>query len=92
MRRDGDDLLLMVKGRPGARKNALMTVEGDAIKVAIAAAPERGRATEQMLRFLASEFDVPRAQAVLVSGEFSPMKRVRIERPRRIPPLLEPFV
>lgn len=85
---EGDCILLAVKARPGARRDALVAIEGDHLKVAIAAVAERGRATEHLLRFLAKEFGVPRAQTELVAGAFSPMKRIRIEKPHKIPPIL----
>lgn len=92
VRRDGDSLLLAVKARPGARRNALVGVEGPNIKIAITAVAERGRATEHLLRFLAREFGVARAQVQLVAGEFSPIKRIRINAPKQIPPMLAPLL
>lgn len=85
LRRDGDDILLAIRGKPGARRDSLVGVEGECIKIAIAAPPEKGRATEHLLRFLADIFGVSRSRVTLVSGEFSAMKRVRIERPETIP-------
>jgi uncharacterized protein (TIGR00251 family) len=92
VRRDGADLLLAIRARPGARHDAILAVTGDAVKVAIATAPERGRATADLLRFLGREFGVPARDVHLIAGEFAPMKRVRIVRPQRIPPVLQPVL
>lgn len=84
-RRDGDDLLLSIRVKPGARSDAILGPEADCIRIAIAAAPDRGRATARLLAFLADACDVPARNVVLLSGAFTPMKRVRIIAPRRIP-------
>jgi uncharacterized protein len=49
-------------------------------KVRIAAAPEKGHANEELIRFLAEEFRVRRQQIEIVSGATSQNKQVRIVR------------
>ncbi|MFA7440582.1 MAG: DUF167 family protein [Sphingomonadaceae bacterium] len=92
VRREGGDILLAIKGKAGARRDAILGVEGDAVRIAVAAVAEQGRATERILRHLAKAFGVPRRQVELISGEFSPMKRVRILQPAQIPPELTPLL
>lgn len=48
------------------------------IKIDIAAAPEDGRANEELGRFLAEEFDVPKSHVEIVKGQMVKAKVVRI--------------
>jgi uncharacterized protein (TIGR00251 family) len=49
-----------------------------ALKVKLAAAPEKGRANEELIRFLAAELGVRRQQVEIVAGHTSQTKQVRI--------------
>lgn len=53
---------------PGARQSALLGRHGEAWKVRIAAAPERGKANAALVQFLASVLDLPRDQIRIVGG------------------------
>jgi uncharacterized protein (TIGR00251 family) len=53
---------------PGAAKAAVVGRHGDAWKVRVAAAPERGRANEAVLELLAETLELPRSSVTLVSG------------------------
>lgn len=48
------------------------------VKLKIAAVPEKGKANEELVRFLAREFSVPRAQIAILAGASSHAKLVRI--------------
>ncbi len=78
IRRDGDDWLLNVKARPGARADRIRGVQAGLLLVEVAAAAEGGRATERLLGFLAVSFGVARRDVALVSGAHARWKRVRI--------------
>jgi len=82
---DGEDLLLAVHVQPKASRDRIDGTHGERLKVRITAPPVDGRANEHLLKFLACEFGVPRRQVVLVSGETGRSKRIRIERPARLP-------
>jgi uncharacterized protein (TIGR00251 family) len=62
---------LRLRVKPGARKDALLGVHGGALKLCVTEAPERGRANEAVLVFLARVFDVPRAILEISSGSGS---------------------
>jgi uncharacterized protein (TIGR00251 family) len=79
----GDDLELNVRAQPGARRDEIQGVHGDAIKIRIVARAIEGAANEALLEFLAGSLQVPRRRCVLVSGQTSRQKRVRIEGPDR---------
>ncbi len=48
------------------------------LKVKIAAPPEKGKANAELIAFLAKEYGVARSDVEIVTGETSPIKRVRI--------------
>jgi uncharacterized protein (TIGR00251 family) len=64
--------------KPGARRDSLIGAHGDALKLEIRAAPERGKANEAVVRLLAKTFDVKRSDVVVVSGAGSQNKTVEI--------------
>ena len=82
---EGDDLLLDLQGKPGARRDAFGRVMAGRLQVQIAAAPEDGKATARLLAFLAEQFDVPRSAVELRYGLASPKKGVCIRAPRSLP-------
>ena len=59
---------LRVRVSPGAARAEIVGRHGDAWKVRVTAAPERGRANEAVLRLLAETLAVPRDAVTLVSG------------------------
>ena len=71
--------LLNVKAKPNARTDRIKGISGGLLQVEVAAAPEDGKATEQLLRFLAKSFGVPRRDVDLISGAHARWKRVRIK-------------
>jgi uncharacterized protein (TIGR00251 family) len=83
--RDGDALLLAVKGRPGAKVDRIRGVSADHVLVDVAAVAQDGRATERLLGFLATSFGVSRRDVELISGAHARWKRVRVRGAARIP-------
>lgn len=59
---------LKVRVAPGARRERIVGVHGDALKVAVAAPPEKGRANDAVIRLLAKALGVPPAQVVVARG------------------------
>ena len=53
---------------PGAGRAAIVGRHGDAWKVRVTEAPERGRANDAVVRLLASVLAVPREAVAIVSG------------------------
>lgn len=79
-RRAGDDAVeLSVHAQPGAGRSQVAGRHGTALKVRVAAPPERGRANEAVGDLLATTFGLPRRSVVLVAGETSRSKRFRLE-------------
>src|SRR5438105_11758296 len=72
-----DGAILAVKLKPAAGKTALVGEHGDgALKAAVRAAPERGKANAELLDLLASALDLRRAGLEIIGGETSREKRV----------------
>jgi uncharacterized protein (TIGR00251 family) len=79
LRESDGALLLKVAARPGASRSAIQGVHGDALKVAIAAPPEKGKANKALVVFLAKRLGLKRSQVSLVAGPTSRDKTLRIE-------------
>lgn len=86
-RRVGADgaVTLTVHAQPGAKHTEVAGVHGAALKIRVASPPVEGRANEELRRFLADAFGVPRRNVTLVRGEASRRKTLRI-----VAPLLRP--
>jgi uncharacterized protein (TIGR00251 family) len=67
-----------IKVQPRARKNAIIGVVGDIVKLALTAPPVDGRANQAVIEFLAELFEIPRTSVTIASGETSRRKVVRI--------------
>jgi uncharacterized protein len=61
-------VLLSVKAQPGARRNGIVGTHAGALKVAVSAAPENGKATAAIVELLADKLRVARADIQLLSG------------------------
>ena len=82
---EADDLVLSLRVQPRARKDEFLEPEGDAFKIRINAAPEKGKANDHLKVFLAKSFGVARNRVVFESGSRSRKKRIRITNPKKFP-------
>lgn len=87
---DKDDLILKVRLQPRASKDEIIGVQGEWLKVRITAPPLEGKANLHLIRFLAAQFQVSKSQIVLISGQSSREKRLRIRSPTRLLPFIRP--
>ena len=72
---------LQIKVFPGAPKTEIKNTMADGtIKIAVAAAPERGRANIELLKFLSVELGVPKNSLALIAGAADRIKLVKIRR------------
>ncbi len=79
MNRDSDrELTFAVKVIPRAKRDEIIGVEGDAVKVRLNAPPVEGRANDALIRFLAAQFGVKRADVEILRGETARHKLVRV--------------
>ena len=65
-----------VKVTPGASKNAILGIWQQAIKVAITAAPEKGKANQEIVRFFAKILAMKKSDIMVVQGHKSRQKVV----------------
>src|SRR5262249_31405324 len=63
-----DGALLAVRAQPGARKNAVLGEHGDALKLAVTAPPEDGRANAALVELLRDWLGLKRSQVELAGG------------------------
>ena len=71
-----DGVIIAVKAVPHSARAGVRGVDGGALKVAVNAPPEKGKANAAVLEELAKFFAVPRSSLELLSGDSSRNKRV----------------
>jgi len=69
---------IRVKAVPGASRNRIVGVLGDALKIQVSAPPEKGKANRAIARMLAETLGVPEKNVQIVSGDTNPQKRFRL--------------
>lgn len=72
------DIVLSLYVQPGAARPGVVGRHGDALKVRVAAAPERGKANAAVARVLADELALRASDVEVISGHASRHKRVRL--------------
>jgi uncharacterized protein len=75
--RDGE-LLLKVRAAPGAKRDAVLGLHGDALRVAVRAPPEKGKANEAVSETIAGWLGLPRREVSVHGGQGSRDKWIRI--------------
>jgi len=75
-----DGVIFRVKVQPGAAKNRVVGVQGDALKVKINAAPVKGKANRALIDFLAKQLGVKRSEVEIMSGHTSKIKKIKVVR------------
>jgi len=86
---DGDTLVLNILGTPAAKRDAIGKPKGHQLKVSVTAAPEDGKATDHMVRFLAREFGVKAKDIEVVFGRTCIHKQLRIHAPKTLPAVVK---
>jgi len=73
------EIYLRVKVRPNADKTCIKEIMSDeTIKVDLAAAPERGKANQELIKFLAKQFGIITNNIKIISGAGERLKLVKI--------------
>lgn len=77
---------LRIKVIPKSNKNEIVETFTDAdgeetIKIRIKAAPEKGKANAELIKFLSKQFGVPRAAIFIISGKSERLKLIKIDAP-----------
>ncbi|MEZ5944626.1 MAG: DUF167 domain-containing protein [Planctomycetaceae bacterium] len=66
--------LLPVHAQPGAKKNRIVGEHDGRLKVAVTAAPEKGKANKEIIAFLSKALGVRKNQIAIRSGETNSRK------------------
>ena len=75
------EIYLKVKVSPAAGRNALLGIMTDkTLKIAIAAAPDKGKANSELIKFLAESLAVRRYQIKIISGAGERLKLIKVSR------------
>lgn len=88
---NGDGILLSLHIQPRASKNEVCGIQNNALKIRLTSPPVDGAANKLCRDFLAVLLDVPKSDIVIISGEASRFKRVRIHsnEPERLKKAVE---
>jgi hypothetical protein len=79
IREDSGGVTIAVKVVPGASRDRVAGVLGEALKVTTSAAAEKGKANAAVAETLAALFGVPKRQVRLLSGTARPTKDFLLE-------------
>lgn len=74
--------------KPNAKKTALLAVTEQGLHISVHAKPAEGKANQELIRFLAQLFDLPKSQISLLAGETSRYKRVALPYCKKLATLL----
>jgi uncharacterized protein (TIGR00251 family) len=88
-----DGCIIAVRAQPGARRNGVVGEQNGALKVAVTAPADRGRANKALADVLAEALGIKKSQVELLSGATARDKRilvrgVTVEEVRRRLPVL----
>jgi uncharacterized protein (TIGR00251 family) len=64
----GEALWLYVKARPGGQKDAFLALRARELVVTINAAPEKGKANQALIAFLAKKLKIAKSEIALIKG------------------------
>ncbi len=82
---EGDVLVLNILGTPAAKRDVVGKPKGNQLKISVKAQPQKGKATDYMVAFLANEFGVSASAIEVVYGRESIHKQLRIKAPKSVP-------
>ena len=71
-------VLLPVRAHAGARTNGVLGEHDGMLRVAVTAAPEKGKANKAIIAVLSEALKTPKSSIELVAGDTSPQKRFLI--------------
>jgi len=94
MRVSIDEVIIEVTARPGASHRGVIGVTGDRLVIGVNSRPEKGKANDELIEYLAREMRVPRSALLIVRGETSRRKTIRIvtHEPTRVSSRLHQIV
>ncbi len=77
-RQTAQGVTITVKVVPASSKTALAGILDGALKVKIAAQPEKGKANRQLIEFMASALGIKKKDITITAGQTNPLKQLLI--------------
>lgn len=84
MMEGNERVYLSIKVKARARKRRVEKTGPSEYRISVISPPSKGKANEEVVKALASYFDLPPSQIRIISGTKSPRKRVLIEAQERL--------
>ncbi|PIR55283.1 hypothetical protein COU74_01630 [Candidatus Peregrinibacteria bacterium CG10_big_fil_rev_8_21_14_0_10_36_19] len=71
---------LRIKVIPKSSKNEVTEIlDDDTIKIRIKAVPEKGKANEELIKFLSKELNIEKSRIKILSGKTEQLKLIKID-------------
>lgn len=78
--KEKNEIYLKIIVHPGTNRNAIRKImDNETIKINITALPVRGKANQELIKFLAQEFDVGQNNVKIIRGFKEKIKLVKIK-------------
>lgn len=75
------ELYLRIKVFPGFPKNKIREISQDGtVKIEICAQPEKGKANNELIKFLSKEFEISKNNIKIISGKAERIKLVKLRK------------
>lgn len=71
-------MVFTAKVIPGSSRTAVCGIIGGMVKMKIAAAPQKGKANQFLVEFLAKQLGVKKSAVSIISGQTNPVKQVQV--------------
>ncbi len=71
-------VVFLAKIVPGSSKTAMCGLLEETVKIKVSAAPEKGKANQCLVEFLAKQLDVKKNAVSIISGQTRPVKQVQV--------------
>jgi len=78
MRVADGEVTIEVMARPGASRRGVIGTSGERLVVGVHSGPQKGKANDELIEYLAGELRVPRSALLIVRGATSRRKTIRI--------------
>lgn len=71
-------ITLYIHAQPGAKREGVVGVYGDKLKIALSTPPVDGKANKALVTFFSRQLGIPKKNVQIVSGDFSREKKISI--------------
>jgi len=73
-------MLIKIKVIPNSQKNEIVEQSPTFMKIKIAAPPEKGKANQALIKFLAEHFKIPKTSIAIKNGLTSKTKLIQLSK------------